>query len=113
MDERQKDLSAYRITEADDSLKVADHCLKEGLYKNSINRSYYASFYAIKAVLALSTVVNLQNKHITVWLRNIQRFNNEWGGFQIPYNVKTFLFRKGYKILRLLNDFNSNAVKII
>ena len=56
MDERQKDLSAYRITEADDSLKVADHCLKEGLYKNSINRSYYASFYAIKAVLALSTV---------------------------------------------------------
>ena len=29
MDERQKDLSNYRITEADDSLKVADYCLKE------------------------------------------------------------------------------------
>ena len=29
MDERQKDLSNYRITQADDSLKVADYCLKE------------------------------------------------------------------------------------
>ena len=28
MDERQKDLSNYRITQADDSLKVADYCLK-------------------------------------------------------------------------------------
>ena len=32
------------------------HCLNEGLYKDSINRSYYAAFYAVKAVLALSTV---------------------------------------------------------
>ena len=56
MDKRQKDLSNYRITEANDSLKVADHCLKEGLYKDSINRSYYAAFYAVKAILALSTV---------------------------------------------------------
>lgn len=50
MDKRQKDLSNYRITEANDSLKVDDHCLKEGLYRDSINRSYYAVFYAIKVV---------------------------------------------------------------
>lgn len=56
MDERQGDLSNYRIAEANDSLKVALHCLKEGSYKDSINRSYYAAFYAVKAVLALSTV---------------------------------------------------------
>ena len=56
MDERQKNLSNYRIAEAEDSLKVAAHCLKEGLYKDSINRSYYAAFYAVKAILALSTV---------------------------------------------------------
>ena len=29
MDERQKNLSNYRIAEAEDSLKVAAHCLKE------------------------------------------------------------------------------------
>ena len=50
MDKRQKDLSNYRITEANDSLKVDDHCLKEGLYRDSINRSYYAAFYAINVV---------------------------------------------------------------
>ena len=35
MDERQKNLSNYRIAEAEDSLKVAVHCLKEGLYKDN------------------------------------------------------------------------------
>lgn len=64
MDERQKDLSKYRITEADDSLKVAAHCLKEGLYKDSINRSYYAAFYAVKAVLALDTVDFKKHKDV-------------------------------------------------
>ena len=64
MDERQKDLSNYRITEADDSLKVASHCLKEGLYKDSINRSYYAAFYVVKAVLALSTVDFKRHKDV-------------------------------------------------
>ena len=53
MDNRQEELSKYRIQESKNSLKVAEHCLNEGLYKDSINRSYYAAFYAIKAVLAL------------------------------------------------------------
>ena len=64
MDDRQRDLSNYRITEADDSLKVAEHCLKEGWYKDSINRSYYAAFYAVKAILALSTVDFKRHKDV-------------------------------------------------
>ena len=64
MDERQKNLSNYRIAEAEDSLKVAAHCLKEGLYKHSINRSYYAAFYAVKAILALSTVDFKRHKDV-------------------------------------------------
>ena len=64
MDDRQRDLSNYRITEADDRLKVAEHCLKEGWYKDSINRSYYAAFYAVKAVLALSTVDFKRHKDV-------------------------------------------------
>ena len=48
----------------DDSLKVAEHCLKEGWYKDSINRSYYAAFYAVKAVLALSTVDFKRHKDV-------------------------------------------------
>lgn len=64
MDERQKNLSNYRIAEAEDSLKVAAHCLKEGLYKDSINRSYYAAFYAVKVILALSTVDFKRHKDV-------------------------------------------------
>ena len=48
MDERQKDLSKYRITEADDSLKVAAHCLKEGLYKDV--KGYFNKEYVAKEV---------------------------------------------------------------
>ena len=64
MDHRQEELSRYRIQEAKNSLKVAEHCLKEDLYKDSINRSYYAAFYAIKAVLALSEIDFKRHKDV-------------------------------------------------
>lgn len=64
MDNRRADLSKYRLQEAQDSLRVAGHCLKEGLYKDSINRSYYAAFYSVKAVLALDTVDFKKHKDV-------------------------------------------------
>lgn len=81
MDERQGDLSNYRIAEANDSLKVALHCLKEGLYKDSINRSYYAAFYAVKAVLALSTV-------------DFKWYKDVMGYFNKEYVAKEFFSRE-------------------
>lgn len=56
MDSRKKELSNYRLSQAEDSIKVAQMSLDNNLYKDSINRSYYATFYAIKAVLALEEV---------------------------------------------------------
>lgn len=67
MDDRQKTLSSYRLQEAEDSLKVAKHCLTEALYKDSINRSYYSAFYAIKAVLALGTVDFKRHKDVVAY----------------------------------------------
>lgn len=64
MDNRQMDLSKYRMQESEDSLRVAKHCLCEELYKDSINRSYYAAFYSIKAVLALGTVDFKRHKDV-------------------------------------------------
>lgn len=81
MDERQKNLSNYRIAEAEDSLKVAAHCLKEGLYKDSINRSYYAAFYAVKAILALSTV-------------DFKRYKDVMGYFNKEYVAKEIFPRE-------------------
>lgn len=72
MDNRQRDLSKYRLQESKDSLKVAEHCLIEGLYKDSINRSYYAAFYSVKAVLALGTVDFKRHKDVMAY------FNKEF-----------------------------------
>lgn len=72
MDNRQVDLSKYRLQESKDSLRVAEHCLNEGLYKDSINRSYYAAFYSVKAVLALGTVDFKRHKDVMAY------FNKEF-----------------------------------
>lgn len=72
MDSRKKELSNYRLQEAEDSLKVAKNCLNDGFYKDSINRSYYSAFYAIKAVLALGTIDFKRHKDVIAY------FNKEY-----------------------------------
>lgn len=72
MDDRQIGLSKYRISEAEDSLKVAKRCLEDGFYKDSINRSYYAAFYSIKSVLALGEVDFKRHKDV------MAHFNKEY-----------------------------------
>lgn len=56
VDSRQKNLCDYRLSQAEYSLKAAKISYESALFKDSINRSYYASFYAIKAVLALEGI---------------------------------------------------------
>ena len=73
MDNRQEELSQYRIQEAKESLKVAEHCLREGWYKDSINRSYYAAFYAIKAVLALGTIDFKRHKDVVAYFNIVRQ----------------------------------------
>ena len=94
MNERQSDLSKYRIQEAKDSLRVAERCLSDGFYKDSINRSYYAAFYCIKAVLALGTVDFKRHKDVMAY------FNKEY--------VATGIFQRelGRKQLREKSDYD-------
>lgn len=77
MDERQIDLSKYRLQEAKDTLQVAERCLQDGFYKDSINRSYYAAFYCIKAVLALGTIDFKRHKDV------MAHFNKEYVATEI------------------------------
>ena len=56
MNDKKEDLCRYRIRNAVETLGVAALCLESQHYKDSINRSYYAAFYAIKAVLALEEI---------------------------------------------------------
>jgi uncharacterized protein (UPF0332 family) len=53
MEKRQLDLSAYRLDKAKDDLETADLNLKNNKFSQSINRSYYSIFHAIRALLAL------------------------------------------------------------
>lgn len=77
MDNRQKDLANYRIQEAQNTLQVATNCLNDGFYKDAINRSYYSSFYSIKAVLALGTVDFKRHKDVVAY------FNKEYVATEI------------------------------
>ena len=56
MSEKKVDLCIYRMRSAIETLGVSALCLESQHYKDSINRSYYAAFYAVKAVLALEDI---------------------------------------------------------
>ncbi len=49
-----KELSSYRYSKALEDITASEVMLKESLYKVSINRSYYAIFHAMRAIIALS-----------------------------------------------------------
>ena len=53
MEKRQLDLSAYRLEKAKDDLDTAELVFKNNKFSQSINRSYYSMFHAVRALLAL------------------------------------------------------------
>lgn len=66
------ELSKYRYSSAEETYKNAKMCLDNGFYRDCINRSYYAVFYSMKAVLALSSVDFKRNKDVVAY------FNKEY-----------------------------------
>lgn len=52
MSEELRALVAYRIEQASDSLEVSRLALDGRFFRESVNRSYYAMFYAVLALLA-------------------------------------------------------------
>ena len=67
----QIDLARYRLTDAKEKLASAKILLKEKHFKDSLSRSYYAMFSAVRALLALkeldsskhSGVISLFNQY--------------------------------------------------
>ena len=76
------DLIKYRLSSAKEKLTSAKLLLEAGLYKDSVERSYYAIFSAIRAVLAVRQVDF--SKHAGV----IAYFQKEF--------IKTEIFDKKY-----------------
>lgn len=50
-----------------ETLNVARECLENKHFKDSINRAYYASFYAARAVLALECVDFKRHKDVIAY----------------------------------------------
>lgn len=50
---RLKELSQYRLSRAKEEISVSDALLSMNMYKDSLNRSYYAIFHAVRAITAL------------------------------------------------------------
>ena len=88
-DENYINLAKYRIDTARETLNVAKECLENKHYKDSINRSYYASFYAARAILALERIDFKRHKDVIAY------FNKNY--------VATGIFEKdiGRKLARL------------
>jgi uncharacterized protein (UPF0332 family) len=53
MDKRQLDLSRYRMEKAKADLSTSKLNLENKKFSQSINRSYYSMFHAVRALLAL------------------------------------------------------------
>ena len=71
MDERRRDLCQYRIEQARESLKASKIMLDNKMVKDSINRSYYSAFYAMKAVLAIEEKDFKRNKDVVAYFNKM------------------------------------------
>lgn len=56
MQDKDRELSKYRFSLAQETLANAKMCLDNRFFRDCINRSYYVAFYAIKAVLAVESI---------------------------------------------------------
>lgn len=83
MDERRWDLCKYRIEQARESLKASEIMLDNNMVKDSINRSYYAAFYAMKAILAIEEKDFKRHKDVVAYFNKMyvatEKFPRELG----------------------------------
>ena len=66
------ELSKYRYSLVKQTYSNAKMCFDNGFYRDCINRSYYAVFYAIRAVLALDSIDFKRHKDVVAY------FNKEF-----------------------------------
>ena len=62
-----KDLCVYRIQTAVETLDTAKLCIDNKHFKDAVNRSYYAAFHAVRAVLAMKKVDFKRHKDVIAY----------------------------------------------
>ena len=66
-DECAVELSKYRLEIAESTYHMAELCFENQGYRDAVNRSYYATFYALRAVLALEGVDFKRHKDVVAY----------------------------------------------
>ena len=66
-DECAVELSKYRLEIAESTYQMAELCFENQGYRDAVNRSYYATFYALRAVLALEGVDFKRHKDVVAY----------------------------------------------
>jgi len=77
-DTRKEDLCKHRFAQSEETLRVAKDCLNNRYLKDSINRSYYAAFYAVRAILALDTVDFKRHKDVVAYFNKTYVANGKF-----------------------------------
>lgn len=83
MQNKDRDLTNYRLSLAKETLANAKLCLDHKFYRDCINRSYYVAFYAIKAILATERIDFKRHKDAVAYFNKTyvasERFPRELG----------------------------------
>lgn len=100
MDNKERELSLYRLENALSTLEIARFCMEKKHYRDSINRCYYSAFYAVKAVLALERIDFKRHKDVVGY------FNKQY--------VATDIFSKDLgKNLGICNNYEKKVITMI
>lgn len=82
-DESAVELSKYRLETAESTYRMAELCFENEGYRDAVNRSYYATFYALRAVLALEGVDFKRHKDVVAYFNQhyvaTEKFERELG----------------------------------
>lgn len=82
-DESAVELSKYRLETAEDTYRMAELCFENEGYRDAVNRSYYATFYALRAVLVLEGVDFKRHKDVVAYFNQhyvaTEKFERELG----------------------------------
>lgn len=77
------ELSKYRLENANQTYKIAKICYQNEGYKDAVNRSYYAVFYALRAVLALEEIDFKRHKDVVAYFNKhyvaTEKFSKDLG----------------------------------
>ena len=73
--EKIQALVRYRMEQAAEALASADALFEGGFYRGTVNRAYYAMFYAVLALLALRGLGTSKHKGaLTLFERTVSAF---------------------------------------